>query len=437
MPVVTVNPGWDEWFNPWGPRRPVADWVASTPLTLSTPATAVQTRAPLQTALYGPPRARQDFIQGSSIVLQSASVQPPFRQMDWPVPRAAPRSVTLLTHTNSASLPLTVVFPVGATSASLPPRGPWTARGVQDWWDYIIPWALAPPPGTPTFQTDWPLPTRSAARNPQDFVAGSNFLPQPPVPPPVDPTVQPGWDEWFNPWGPKYPVVDWIFSTPIALTATAAVTVTPRAPVQTPLYAARRAPQDWVFSSPLTLQPVVAAAQPFPNRDWPNPRGPRYPVFDWIQSTPIALSAPIVVAVVPRAPLYTRLYAPPRNPQDFIQGTNFALTFVAPVKPPVCLDWPNPSRGPRRNPQDFIRAYYQPPQPPVIVNDPATIEWYNPWGPKYPVRDWVLSSPHVLITPPIIPPAGPGEVIKNEIRRVREAKNYTGRIRFLKNQVRN
>lgn len=356
-PPETVNPGFNQWFNPWGPLRGRQDWILATPISL----TAVVT-ATFQIAQY-----------------------------DWPVPRGVPRN--LQGWTDSFKLPLQQV---------LPPH-----------------------------QTDWPLPTPTARRNPQDWIAASN-----PASIPAPLQTNPGFNQWFNPWGPRRGPQDWIQAPSLALTFV--TTPPPIAQYDWPVpRGPRRNPQDWSDSFKLPLQQVLPPRQ----TDWPVPRGPRRGVQDWIAPTNIALVTAVVGTPfvqkdwpVPRGPhsnilrgftdaLYVDILPPPanydwpltparrRNRQDWILASSIALTAAPVVPPPIAQDdWPLP-RGARRGPQDWVLpSSIALTTAPLILPQNSQTDWPNPSIARRNPQDWIYT-----LNPPTPPPPPVGLPLMGQI----------------------
>jgi hypothetical protein len=542
-----TNPGFNEWFNPWGPRPGRQDWTQATPITLTAIVAApfVQSDWPNPS---GPRRNPQDWDDSFKLPLQQ--VLPP-NQTDWPVPRGArrgpqdwsdsfklplqqvlppslldwpnPRGPRPLVRdwTDSFKLPLQQVLPPNQTDWPVP-KGP--RRGVQDWiaptnialfgavvgtpfaqadwpvplgpvsnqlrgwrdalitdilpppanydWpvpraarrnppDWILPtpYALtaAPVVKPPIAQFDWPVPG-AARRNPQDWIVGSN----PPAAPTDDrvlrgvnryqrpnpsyaaalkwsdntnialltgPQLQtnPGFNEWFNPWGPRRGPQDWIQSTPNTLTVAPQIPLIAQYDWPNPR-GAKRNPQDWSDSFKLPLQQVLPPRQ----TDWPVPKTARRNPQDWIQVAGTFTQPPPVQPQnaqydwpVPRAAR--------RNPQDWSDRFKLPLQQVL---PPTQKVWPLLTPARRRNPQDYILptglALYTTVQimPPI-----AQHEWPVPKGALQPVitaRDFIAGS----FNPPVFPVYEPNNTLKNEIRRLRDLTNKSSRVRFLKNEVR-
>lgn len=491
LPWAQAPPFNYDWPNPRGVRRPLQDWTASTNIALTTvvvvtPPPPHQTDWPnprgagrhvawqgwadkLIVDILPPPanydwpltpgrrRNPQDWIAPTSAALKAGPVVPPPIAKDWPVPRAAQRNPQdWIWASNPASIPEPPVYLLRAATR-YEYREPDYSAALK-WCDnYNVALLFAPPPPPPPIaQRDWPVP-KAARRNPQDWIQPSN-----PASIPEPPTVNPGFNEWFNPWGPRRGPQDWVQASPLALTVVIVPTL-----FREPTIWRRDVPTSAAQTTPLgsvtvRLAPAVVVTAPRANYDWPNPRGPRRHVAweGWTSS--------LFVDVLPPPANYDwpNPRAPRRNPQDWIRSVSTFTIFVE--RPPIAQsDWPNP-RGARRNPQDWSDRFKLPLQsvlPPTQKNWPlptpaarrnpqdyieptnialvttvqimppiAQHDWPVPKGALQPVitaRDFVAG-----FNPPVDPVYDPDNTLENEIRRIRDLTNRSGRIRYLKNEVR-
>lgn len=244
---------------------------------------------------------------------------------------------------------------------------------------------------------EWFNPAGPARRNPQDWIAGSTRLLTQPA---VQAVLPPRQANWSNPSGARQHIAWQSWSDRLIVDI-----LPPPANYDWPNPRDRqRGPQDFIKATPCTLTAVPAVPPPNAQRDWPVPRAARRNPQDWIQaSNPSFLSAATAQL---RSPILWR-----KKPSidttaalSTLLGSNVALLQV--VAPPVISqrDWPLPPYAPLQNPQDFIGS----------VND-------------------VLYYP---AAPPVPPVYDPDNTLENEIRRLRNLKNKSGRIRYLKNEVR-
>ncbi len=461
------------WFNPWGRRRSVDLLTWTNPITQPTAVTTVYVSRGPQFFRNWAPRRTQPL--GWTQLPRLPEPTPSIAQRDWPNPRG-PRPL-VRDWSDSFKLPLQQTLPPRQTDWPVPRAA---RRNPQDWIEQTPNTLTVAPAAPPIAQYDWPIPKR-AARNPQDW-SDSFKLPLQQVLPPHQtdwpnprgrrplvldwtlagnallPTASadaPCVFEWFNPWGPRRNPQDWIQPTNLALTTVAASQ--PFTQTDWPvLQRARRTNPDWSDSFKLPLQEVLPPRQ----TDWPVSQGARRNPQDWQSYTlPLAqapqrqldwpnpaLRKPPVVVDWSQAPSVTLTFVqPPFRQADWpVPKVKLGVlqtwtdSFKLPLQqvlPPTQKNWPLPTPAARRNPQDYwqptnIALYFT-----VQVMPPNALrDWPNPRGPQQPVitaRDFVVG-----VVPPIPPSYDDANTLKNEIRRLRDLSNKTGRIRFLKNEIR-
>jgi hypothetical protein len=456
------------WFNPWGRRRSVDLLTWTSPVTRAE-VTVYVSRPPTFFRTWAP-RRLVDLTWTQSPRPPAPTL--PIRQADWPNPHGSRRNPQ--DWSDSFKLPLQQVLPPHQTDWPNPRA---SRRNPQDWIQ-ATPYTLTVAPASPPIrQTDWPNP-----RGPKPLVEFGVWIqsPRPPVPDTL------AFTSWFNPWGPRRRIQDWIQPTNLALTSASAPTLPARQTDWSNPRGPRRNPQDWSGSSKLPLQQVLPPRQ----MDWPVPKGPRPVVWDWSDS----FKLPLQQVLPPRQTDWPVPRAPRRNPQDWqsytlpisqvplrqldwpnptlrkppvvvswAQSPSIAVTFVQspfnqtdwplpprvklgvlqtwsdsfklPLQqtlPPRQLDWPNPRGRVSYDLRGYaVRNIPVASVPPKPYNQ---YDWPNPRGPRQPVitaRDFVVG-----IIPPIPPVYDVANTLKNEIRRLRYLENKTGRIRFLKNEIR-
>lgn len=274
-PVVTVNPGFNEWFNPWGALRGRQDWINPTAIALYT---TVQINPPIAQYDWPVPRGArrnsQDWIQASN----PAVIPPPITEAQprspilWRKKSSVDTTASLSTQLGSPLTLIAVEAPPPISQTDWPnPRG--SRRNPQDWSDsFKLPLQQVLPP----HQTDWPLP-KAPRRGPQDWIqVAATFI----QPPPVQP--QNALYDWPVPRGPRRNPQDWSDRFKLPLQQVLPPTQK-NWPLPTP--AARRNPQDYIEPTNITLYTTVQIMPPNALRDWPVPKGARQPVItarDWV-----------------------------------------------------------------------------------------------------------------------------------------------------------
>lgn len=295
---------------------------------------------------------------------------------------------------------------------------------LQHWQQSLRLPSWTPPPPLPPHQYDWPVPKGPQARlrAPVDWVTGSTWQVTQPLP-----TLPARTFDWPNPRGPLYRVEDFQLSyVQIAVLPPPLFPATYQFDWPNPTLRKPPAVVDWLQSAtwllsqpppslpagrqldwpnPTRAQPPVvvdwlAWSQSIQNQpplipfDWPNPRGPKYPVWDWI-SAAFPVNQPLPTRIVGRLQDWPNplLRATPIV-RDWVVGSTRTVTAPSPVMPMARpRDWPNP-RG--ANPNQGLGR--------INVS--------------------------VMFTES--PPQGPTETLKNLSGRVRFLENEVGRVRWLK-----
>jgi hypothetical protein len=275
----------------------------------------------------------------------------PFNQQDWPVPVGYEYHISLRSWAGikTSSAALAAVLPIGQIITALPP------------------------------QPEYPLGLRFWFASPK------------PVTPPVIEYVF-GAPLYTNPRGYEYPVqLRQLFG---------AIPPTPPVAVQYvfrgPLYVNPRTPEYHVQLRSFFGRippPAVVVAVPFSEYDWPNPKGPVYPVDlatitkafnlnligqDKLPTGEIVTERPVLAT--PAAKTFTASYnlnligkdqlpvgkdaydLPPQPPlsavqlRTWIHNAALALITTPPVKPFAQYDWPL-NTGPKQPTQIFVASY--------------------------------------------------------------------------------
>lgn len=391
-----------DWSNPRGATR-VTDlltWVG--------PNVALLAPYPFQGGAQFMGRAVNPFVAvgSQSGVKSSLPVVPgtagaPFFQTDWANPRAAQRSVDLLTRINLA---ITSTTYIGRQVGQF--RG-WlvssvAAVGSQSGVKSALP--NVPTTGTPIAGTTFPNPQLGPTKNYQ-----LRTWTQSAFPPPAAQSYLPPLNEWLVPWGrvPATSLGTWTqpvnsipvqATTPCATTAwmvpwTATPAISLRTWTQTPnvvstvivLPAGRQLdfpnPRGPARSVDLLTwrQSLRLGADAFfglaghPNFDWPNPRG--YPFPQDLRTWTLGFQLPL--ATIPGTPLVNLQWPNPRG-VDFpvvLRDWRFALSQSLIAQPFGQTDWPNP-RG-KYTPLQVWSWFYTSITPTLPF---AKTDWSNPRG---------------------------------------------------------
>jgi hypothetical protein len=177
----------------------------------------------------------------------------------------------------------------------------------------------------------------------------------------------------------------------------------------------------WTDSFKLPLQQTLPPHQ----TDWPAPTGPKRGI-DLITWT-----NPALFTVPPEIPNIMQYDWP--NPKGPVRALDL-LTWLQPLTPPALLfvptrglnqyDWPNP-RAPRRGNPDWVAgSTWVITQAPPVISSARNRDWPNPRGARRSASFLQLAT---LVRPTEPTPAStPQDMLANQ----------TGRVRFLKNEVR-
>ncbi len=353
-----------DWPNPQPNRYSVyyGTWTDSFKLPLTT------VRAPYLQTDWPVPRGYQHPVSlrtwTDSFKLPLTTVRAPYLQADWPVPKAA--KGVLQDFCPPVPLPIqTAVAVVYTLSSSAEVSGP-EFRIDQN---YVRATRLGSPitvlttvSGTPFAQKDWPNPR--GIRNPQDW--------QLRTPPQLLATIKPPYTQfdWPVPRGAKPGVQDWVTGASLAL---ATVDLSPATEISWPSFTQDRT-SVWAtaLGSPrLLFVPVVSPATIV--FDWPNPRGPIFPISlrTWSDSFKLPLTTV-------RPPSIQRDWPVPKGHgprQSFTQVALTIATFVPPTPPPSQKNWPNPlPYPPLKITYEFPASQnFWPPTPPIPPPIPTVL----------------------------------------------------------------
>lgn len=193
---IIANPGFNLWFNPWGPARPVTDYQWSFITIATAPPPALPSR---QLDWPNPTRAKPpvvvDWVVGSTGVLSAPPPPLPVTyQFDWPNPQRG-RPPLVQGWLSPVQMAQPAVRPFDWPNPQQP------RYLVRDWVAGSTRILTAPLPSlTASRQLDWPNPTRARRSIVRDWVVGSTRILTAPLP--VIPPGR-GMRDWPVPRGAK------------------------------------------------------------------------------------------------------------------------------------------------------------------------------------------------------------------------------------------
>jgi len=282
------------------------------------------------------------------IAVPQVAVALPFNQEDWPNPRAALQPGRSWTASYNLNLIGRDALPVGQQHYDRPLDSAPYPTSLRTWIGEAIPQVAA---DRPFVQEDWPTP-RPIAQPDRSFTRSFN----------------------------------------LNLIARDQLPVGKQVTDLPPREALRATDlRTWINRVNLALT-TQAAALPFNEYDWPNPRGPAQPLRGWIDKFNLNL---IAQDQLPVGSFHTDL--PPQGParavdlRTWINTVNLALTTQPAALPFNQYNWPNP-RGPEQPLRGWLAKYNEnligqdvlpvgsfhtdlPPQGAVPINDLRT--WIN------------------------------------------------------------